>query len=125
VTGTRGTTSTPEEVFRNSPAGLELYGAVHRLISSIVPVDARTTTSQVAFRNRRGFAYVWNPRRHLRTDVPAVLSIALRRRIDSARFKEIVHPSPDIWMHHMELRTADDLDAEVAGWLTEAYEAAA
>jgi hypothetical protein len=88
VTGTRGTTSTPEEVFRNSPAGL-------------------------------------NPRRHLRTDVPAVLSIALPRRIDSARFKEIVHPSPHIWMHHLELRTADDLDAEVAGWLTEAYEAAA
>ncbi|PVZ59524.1 hypothetical protein C9424_04470 [Arthrobacter sp. H-02-3] len=26
-------------------------------------------------------------------------------------------PVPGVWMHHLELRSEDDLDAEVAGWL--------
>jgi hypothetical protein len=79
----------------------------------------------VAFRNRRGFAYVWNPRRHLKREVPAVLSIALPRRIQSSRFKEVAHPSHGVWMHHLELATTDDVDEEVAAWLTEAFNAAA
>ncbi|HEY8699693.1 MAG TPA: DUF5655 domain-containing protein [Arthrobacter sp.] len=54
-----------------------------------------------------------------------ILSIALPRRVESPRFKEIVHPSPNIWMHHLELLTPDQLDAEVAEWLREAFEAAA
>ncbi|MDQ0678405.1 hypothetical protein QFZ30_001787 [Arthrobacter pascens] len=125
MTGAQARPSTPEELFRDSPAGMELYRAAHSLITTTVAASVRTTTSQVAFRRRRGFAYVWNPRRNLKTDVPAVLSIALPRRIDSPRFKEIVHPSANVWMHHLELRTAAELDAEVAEWLTEAYEAAA
>lgn len=90
-----------------------------------VPATVRTTTSQVAFRNRRGFAYIWNPRRHLRTGVPAVLSIALSRRVESSRFKEVVHPSHGVWMHHLELNTPGGVDAEVAAWLREAFDAAA
>lgn len=84
----------------------------------------RTTASQVAFRNRRGFAYVWNPRRYLKTNVPAVLSIALPRRLDSSRFKEIISPSAGIWMHHLELNGVDDVDGEVADWLAAAFTAA-
>ncbi|UZX05461.1 hypothetical protein F8G81_12885 [Arthrobacter sp. CDRTa11] len=103
---------------------MELYRAAHRLITTTVEATVRTTASQVAFRRRRGFAYVWNPRRHLSTDVPAVLSLALPRRVDSPRFKEIVHPSPTVWMHHLELRRADQLDAEVADWIREAHGAA-
>ena len=125
MTDSAGTASTPEEVFRDSPAGLQLCEAVHGAIMNAVPATVRTTSSQVAFRNRRGFAYVWNPRRHLRTGVPAVLSIALSRRIDSPRFKEVVQPSRGVWMHHLELNTAGDVDAEVAGWLREAFDAAA
>jgi hypothetical protein len=68
---------------------------------------------------------VWNPRRYLKTEVPAVLSIALSRRVESSRFKEVVHPSPGVWMHHLELVTADDIDEEVTAWLTEAFGAAA
>lgn len=119
-----GAESTPEQVFSNSPEGLRIYEAVGRALSGAVPASVHTTISQVAFRNRRGFAYVWNPRRHLKTNVPAVLSIALPRRLESSRFKEIVHPSPGVWMHHLELRTVEDIDEEVAGWLEEAFAAA-
>jgi hypothetical protein len=94
VTGGAGAASTPEEVFSNSPEGLLLCHAVRDAILSAVPATERTTTSQVAFRNRRGFAYVWNPRRYLKTEVAAVLSIALSRRVESSRFKEVAHPSP-------------------------------
>jgi hypothetical protein len=125
VTGRAGTASTPEEVFRNSPEGLRLCHDVRDAILSAVPATVHTTTSQVAFRNRRNFAYIWNPRRHLRTEVPAVLSIALPRRDESPRFKEVAHPSPGVWMHHLEVRQAADVNEEVTAWLTEAFDAAA
>jgi hypothetical protein len=49
-----------------------------------------------------------------------VLSIALGRHDPSPRWKEVVHPSPKQWMHHLEVRTVADLDDEVAAWLHEA-----
>jgi hypothetical protein len=122
--GAVGTASTPEQVFSGSPDGLRLCSAVQRFIADRLQSTMHTTTSQVAFRNRRGFAYVWNPRRYLKTNIPAVLSIALPTRMESDRFKEIVNPSSGIWMHHLELKSIDDLDDEVARWLTEAFEAA-
>lgn len=47
-----------------------------------------------------------------------VLSIALARHDRSPRFKQIVHPSRRVWMHHLELNDAADIDAEVVGWLS-------
>ncbi|MFF1254196.1 DUF5655 domain-containing protein [Pseudarthrobacter sp. NPDC058329] len=123
--GLSGAESTPEQVFDGSPEGLKICSAVQRLIARHLQATVRTTASQVAFRHRRGFAYVWNPRRYLKTKVPAVLSIALPRRLESGRFKEIVNPSPGIWMHHLELGAVSEVDDEVAGWLAEAFAAAA
>ena len=119
-----GGESTPEEVFSGSPRGLELFHAVEAMLAAPTPPAVRATKSQVAFRARRGFAYLWWPGRYLYSDVPAVLSIAPPRRIGSARFKEVVNPSPGVWMHHLELHAVDELDAEVAGWLREARAAA-
>lgn len=123
---TRGTAeeSTPEEVFRGSPLGLELLREVERTVAGFPPSIMKATKSQVAFRARRGFAYMWWPGRYITSDVPAVLSIALPRRIDSGRFKEVVSPAPGVWMHHLELRSKADLDVEVAAWLGEARRAA-
>lgn len=119
-----GGDSTPEEVFSGSPRGLELFRAVEAMLAAPTPPDVRATKSQVAFRDRRGFAYLWWPGRYVTSEVPAVLSIALPRRIGSARFKEVVSPSPGMWMHHLELHTVDELDREVLDWLREAREAA-
>lgn len=82
------------------------------------------TKSQVAFRSRRGFAHVWRPGQYVDSEVPAVLSIALPREVTSARFKEVAHPSTHVWMHHIELHEASELDDQVLGWLTEAYASA-
>ena len=64
------------------------------------------------------------PRPVLRSDVPAVLSIALPEPVDSPRIKETVHPSARVWMHHIELRRPADVDAEIVGWLSRAHAAA-
>jgi hypothetical protein len=36
----------------------------------------------------------------------------------------VVHPSPKVWMHHLEVRDPDQVDDEVARWLRDAYDAA-
>jgi hypothetical protein len=36
----------------------------------------------------------------------------------------VVHPSPKVWMHHLEIRDPDQVDDEVARWLCDAYDAA-
>jgi hypothetical protein len=68
-----GTPSTPQDLFRDSPEGLVLCLTVQEFITGTMAAAVRTTISQMAFRHRRAFAWVWNPRQHLGTDVPLVL----------------------------------------------------
>lgn len=99
------------------------FDRVRRVLQALGPVTIRTSKSQVAFRRARGFAYLWLPGQYLaHPAADVVLSIALGRRDPSPRFKEVVHPSPQHWLHHLELNDARDIDAEVVGWLTEAAE---
>jgi len=121
-----GEPATPESFFEGSPLGLELFREIAQVIASIAGTEPayRVSKSQIVFRRRRGFAYVWRPGQYVQSDVPVVLSLALDRKLPSLRFKEIVHPAATVWMHHLELRGVTELDAEVTRWLAEAYEAA-
>jgi hypothetical protein len=116
--------SSPEELFNDHPLGYQLYQAAAEVIEGFGDVEQRATKSQVAFRARRGFAFVWRPGQYVHSDVPAVLTIALPRQVTSPRIKEVVHVSDRVWMHHLELATVDDIDDEVIAWLTEAFAAA-
>lgn len=116
---------TPEDFFRGFPQGLELYAAVARAVHDLDDVSIRVTKSQIAFRRRRGFAYVWRPGQYVRSDVPAVLTIALPRPLVSDRIKSVVHPASGVWIHHLELLDPRDVDEEVRTWLAEAYASAA
>lgn len=82
------------------------------------------TKSQVTFRRRRGFAYVWRPGQYIDSHVPAVLSIALSHEVTSDRIKSVVHPSTNVWMHHIELDDVGQVDDEIRGWLEDAYASA-
>lgn len=83
------------------------------------------TRSQLAFRRGCGFAFAWRPDQYLHGQhSPLVLSVALRRRDPSPRWKEVVEPSPGCFMHHLELRSPDDVDEQVRAWLREAWESA-
>jgi len=111
--------------FAGHPLGLVVHGAVVAVVDGLGPSEVRVTASQVAFRRRRGFAYLWLPGRWLRApNADVVLSVALDHRDDSGRWKQVAHPSPRIWMHHLELHDPADLDDQVREWLREAYLAA-
>ena len=71
---------TPEEYFDGHPLALAVFGAVRALIDGMGGADIRATKSQVAFRRRRGYAYVWLPGRYLaHPAADVVLSIGLGR----------------------------------------------
>ena len=113
-----------EDFFASDEKAISIYRALARSIVGLDGVEVVVSKSQVAFRARRGFAYAWAPKRYVKSDVPLVVSIALREELRSSRFKEVVHPSPSTWMHHLELRLAKQVDREVIAWIRRAYEEA-
>lgn len=112
---------TVEQFFDGAPEAFVLYQAAERMAAELGPHEVRVSKSQVSFRRRRGYAYLWRPGTYVKSSVPLVLSLALPRNLDSPRFKKIVHPAPGTWMHHLELRESAQLDVEVRGWMFEAY----
>jgi hypothetical protein len=117
--------SDPERFFAGHPLAAELYRHVRSTLEAFGSFEVRTAKTQVAFRRRRGFAYLWFPVEWARRPgVEVVLSVSLPREDDSPRWKQVAHPSPCIWMHHLELSGVADLDTEARDWLAEAYEAA-
>lgn len=115
---------TPEDHFAGFPQGLQICRAVEHAVATLGDGSVRVTKSQVAFRRRKGFAYLWRPGQYIASAVPAVLSIALPHQIRSDRFKEVAHPSANVWIHHLELRDAAEVDDEVRQWLADAYASA-
>lgn len=118
--------SAVDDFFRDQPASRQLYEAVARLIDEIGPAERSVTKSQIAFRRIRPFAWVWIPGQYLRgrQTAPLVLSLVFPQRDPSRRWKEIVEPARGRYMHHLELHSSNDLDAEVRGWLRSAWEQA-
>ena len=56
---------TLEDFFCEHEESRRLYAAVSALIHALGPVDVRMTRSQVAFRRRKAFAWVWDPDQYL------------------------------------------------------------
>ncbi|MGY1607778.1 MULTISPECIES: DUF5655 domain-containing protein [unclassified Geodermatophilus] len=109
---------TPEDFSTGSSVGAAVYGRVRALLPDC---DVRVSRSQVALRGRRGFAWPWRPGRYLRGPTSeVVLSVALGRCDPSPRWKQVVHPSPRHWVHHLEVHDPAEVDDEVAAWLREA-----
>jgi hypothetical protein len=113
-----------QQVLGDHPVALTVLERVVSIVERVGAVDVRVSKSQIALRRRQGFAYVWRPRQYLGSGAEVVLSIALGRADRSPRFKEVVHPSPKHWLHHLEINDPDAVDAEVVGWLREAFDRA-
>ena len=95
------------------PASRTVFDAVRDCVGAIGPFDLRATKSQIALRRRVGFASVWVPGAYVRSDVPLVLTVSLRRRDASPRWKQVVEPRPGRFTHHLELREVADVDEAV------------
>lgn len=116
--------ATPEALFEGHPLGLAALERVRTALTGIEGIAVRTSKSQVALR-RRGFSFLWRPGQYLSNPAAkVVLSIALGRLDESPRWKEVAHPAPAHWIHHLEVRTVDDVGDEIAALLREAPERA-
>lgn len=104
------------------PLARTLFDAVSAAVLSIGDAEVRVTTSQIAFRRQRSFAWTWLPAQYLSGSVaPLVLTVDLDRFDTSSRWKEVVEPTLNHFMHHLELHSADDLDPGVLACLREAW----
>lgn len=117
--------TTPAAFFAGRPFAAEVFERVRSTVAGFGDVEVRVSRSQVAFRRKRGFAYLWIPGQYLaKPNADVVLSIALDHRDPSARFKEVAHPARAHWTHHLEVHDLDELDDEVTAWLREAADLA-
>jgi len=116
---------TLDEFFEGQEEARRIFDALQAAMKALGPVDFRVTKSQVAFRRRVTFAYAWMPGMYLRgKQAPLVLTLSLRRRHPSPRWKEIVEPAAGRFTHHLELYSSAEIDAEVREYLRGAWEAA-
>jgi hypothetical protein len=117
---------TVDEFFVDNTQARQLFAALHQVVEALGPVEIRVAKSQVAFRHERAFAWAWMPGTYLRGNhAPLVLTVGLRRRDPSPRWKQIVEPAPGRFTHHLELYAVSDIDDEVRAWLQEAWSEAA
>ena len=116
---------TLDEYFGVYDESRRIFDVLHGAVFELGAVELRVTKSQAAFYRRRAFAWAWIPGKVLRkTAVPLVLTVALRQRDASPRWKEIVEPAPGRFTHHLELRSAAEIDGQVRLWLKRAWDEA-
>jgi hypothetical protein len=123
-----------DEFFRGRDESRRIFEALCAAVAAVGPAEMRVTKSQVAFRRspdavsgrRIAFAWAWMPDVYLGSGhAPLVLTLALRRRDPSPRWKQVVEPAAGRFTHHLELYSADAIDEQVREWLAEAWQAAA
>lgn len=111
-----------DKFFAGYEQSRRLFTGLERVISDLGQVKMKITRSQIAFYRRKAFAWAWIPARYLpQAAAPLVLSLSLRRGDPSPRWKEVVQPAAGRFMHHLELYSNDQLDAQLQAWLQEAY----
>ena len=116
---------TLDDFFSGQEESRQLFEAARRAGDAIGPAELRVSQRQIAFRRRKAFAWVWIPGGYLHSKAaPLVLTLSLRSRDPSPRWKGIVEPAPGRFTHHMELYSVADIDREVGSWLRDAWLAA-
>lgn len=115
-----------DEFFLGYDDSRRIFDAVKLAIDAVGPFTLRVTKSQVASRRSKAFAWAWVPDRYLHGHhAPLVLTLSFSEPDSSPRWKQIVQPSPGRFIHHLELRSAAEIDDEVCSWLQAAWETAA
>jgi transposase-like protein len=92
-----------------------LYRRLVKMLRECGPVLINPGKTGIAFQGRMRFGGVNLGRDCVR------LGFILTRRLDSPRITKMVAYGPRAFGHHVVLRSAEDLDAELAAWLAETY----
>ena len=111
-----------DEFFKDQETSRQLFEAINNIVQTFGVAELRVTRSQIAFRRRKAFAWVWMPGKYLRgKTAPLVLTLSFRKRDPSPRWKEIVEPAPGRFTHHLELYSTEEIDDQIRNWLHEAW----
>ena len=117
---------TLDEYFDGKEESRRLFDSLRARIKTLGPVEMVVQKSQIAFRRKKAFAYAWMPGKYLHgRGAPLVLTLLLRHRDLSPRWKEVVEPAPGRFTHHLEIYSLHDMDDQVFDWLQEAWRLAA
>ena len=100
---------------RTEPVVRELYERVLGVVRRLGPVTVLPEKTRIAFQVRMSFAQVTTRRRWLDGHV------VLARRLDHPRFRKIEVLSPRNVVHHFRLERVEEVDADFAAWMREAY----
>lgn len=105
-----------EEYFSTGPAHERpVYEAVMRHLASVGPVHVEPVSVGIFLKRARSFAQL-RPR-----DKWVALSFSLDRRVDHPTIVRKVVPYSGRYHHVANIRRPEDLDAQLLGWITEAY----
>ena len=110
--------------FDKHPEALPLYEALEeRILAELRDVKIKVQKTQIAFSNKRNFAFVsFLPVRKAgeRPDIFIVVTFGLSYRKESPRIDAATEPYPNRWTHHMLISRTEEIDDELMGWIEEA-----
>jgi hypothetical protein len=111
------------QFFSKMPAALTLYEAAEKKILAMPNVQLEVKRSQISFRSRRVFAWIWLPIRRIknRPEIYIIMTFGLDHQIISPRIIEAIEPYPNRWTHHLIIEKTSDIDEEVMCWLQQTY----
>ncbi|MBQ8653952.1 MAG: hypothetical protein IJ507_03365 [Clostridia bacterium] len=101
--------------FSSHPEMIPLYERLEEEILRICPetvIDVQK--SQIAFSCRFRFAFA-----SMRGE-RFVVTFGLAERIEHPRIKQASEPYPNRWTHHVIVASAQEIDAELMGWIEQA-----
>lgn len=111
--------------FDAMPQMLPLYEALAEKLQSRYPeMSVKVSRTQISFRNRYVFAMASLPWRKVKgwPEQYLLVSFGLSYRKDSPRIAQSVEAYPNRWTHHVLALSPTDIDAELLGWIDEAYQ---
>lgn len=105
----------------NMPQETTLFEAIETRILQLCPdVTLKHDRTQSAFVRQVQFAWLSLPRR--KADAGALmLSIALPSRLESQRVLYAAEVAPGRWMHHLIIRSAEEMDSDLCNVLQAAW----
>ena len=110
--------------FDRLPRFLPVYEALKKeLLARFPGVTIRVTKTMISFRNRYIFAMVSLPD-HRKKEWPReylLISFGLPTQVKSPRIAASAEAYPGRFTHHVLAERPGDLDAELLGWIDEAY----
>ena len=111
-------------IFEGEPKAEALFETVRAFVESLGDdIEVVHHKTQVTFRAKTGFAYVWRPQiwKIRRPEGSIILSFDLGRQIADPRIEESAPARKGRWVHHVSLQKKSDFTKDVKDWLREAY----